>query len=90
MEIPLTLQMWEKLLSESKEEVGSSVPLAFSQDQRRQCYWMVMFYLFFIFIFCLFRASPMAHGGFQARSQIGAVAAGLHHSHSKARSKLHL
>ena len=29
----------------------------------------------------------MAYGDFQARDQIGAVAAGLHHSHSKARSK---
>jgi len=26
--------------------------------------------------FCLFRAVPMAYGGYQARGQIGAVAAG--------------
>ena len=32
----------------------------------------------------------MAHGGSQARGQIGAVAAGLYHSHSNARSEPHL
>ena len=32
----------------------------------------------------------MAYGGSQARGLIGAVAAGLHHSHSNARSKLNL
>ena len=38
--------------------------------------------------FCLFRASPIAYGSFQARSQIGAVASCLpiYHSHSNARS----
>ena len=32
----------------------------------------------------------MAYGGSQARGPIGAVATGLHHSHSNARSKLNL
>jgi len=32
----------------------------------------------------------MAYGGSQARDRIGAVTAGLHHSHSNARSELHL
>ena len=44
----------------------------------------------FYFIFCLFRATLMAHGGSQARGRIGATAAGLHHSHSNARSEPHL
>ena len=39
---------------------------------------------------CLFRAAPMAHESSQARGQIGAVAAGLHHSHSNLGSKPHL
>ena len=43
-----------------------------------------------IFIFLLFRAVPAACGGSQARGQIGATAAGLHHSHSNARSEPHL
>ena len=38
------------------------------------------------FVLCLFRAALVAHGGPQARGQIGAVAIGLHHSHSKVRS----
>ena len=37
----------------------------------------------FIFIFFVFsRAALVAYGGSQARGLIGAVAAGLHHSHS--------
>ena len=38
--------------------------------------------------FCLFRASPEAYGGSQARGRIGAVATGLCHSHSNIRSEL--
>ena len=37
--------------------------------------------------FCLFRAAPAAYGGSQARGLVGAVAAGLHHSHSNAGSQ---
>ena len=42
------------------------------------------------FFFCLFRATPAAYGGSQARGLIQAVATGLHYSHSNARSKPHL
>ena len=48
---------------------------------------------FFFFFFCLFafsRAAPVAYGGSQTRGLIGAVAAGLCHSHSNTRSKLRL
>ena len=34
-----------------------------------------------------FRVAPVSYGGSQARGPIGAVAAGLHHSHSNARSE---
>ena len=44
----------------------------------------------FFFLFCPFRATPEAYGGSQARGGVGATAAGLHHSHSDARSELHL
>ena len=44
-------------------------------------------YVLFFFVFSLFRAIPTAYGGSQARSLIGAVAAGLYHSHSQARSE---
>ena len=39
--------------------------------------------------FFLFIGTPMAYGSSQGRGQIGAVAASLHHSHSKARSLTH-
>ena len=45
---------------------------------------------FFFFFLCLFRATLVAYGGSQARGRIGTVAAGLHHSHSNARSELRL
>ena len=41
--------------------------------------------LIFFFFFCLFRAASVAYGGSQARDLIGAVAAGLCHSHTNAR-----
>ena len=34
----------------------------------------------FFYFFCLFRATPAAYGGSQARGWIGAVATGLHHT----------
>ena len=47
-------------------------------------------FIYFSFLFCLFRAAPVAYGGSQTRGRIGAVAAGLCQSHSNARSKLSL
>ena len=35
-----------------------------------------------IYLFCHFRAAPVAYGGSKARAQIASVAVGLHHSHS--------
>ena len=42
-------------------------------------------FLFLFLFFCLFRSTPVACGGSQARGLIGAVAAGLRQSHSNAR-----
>ena len=48
-------------------------------------------FLFFLFFFVLlFRATPSAYGSSQARGQIRATAASLHHSHSNTGSKLGL
>ena len=44
--------------------------------------------VFFFFFF--FRATPTAYEVSQARGQIGAAAAGLHHSHNNAGSEPHL
>ena len=41
----------------------------------------------FVVLFLLFRATTMAYGSSQARGRIRAAAAGLHHSHSNARSE---
>ena len=49
-----------------------------------------LFFFFFFFFFGLFvfsRAAPVAHGGFEARGRIGAIAAGLHQGHSNLGSK---
>ena len=54
-------------------------------------FWKLFFILFiylFFFVFCLFRATPLACGGSQGRGLTGAVAAGLCQSHSHARSEL--
>ena len=51
---------------------------------------MIIFSLslsFFFFVFLSFRAALVAYGGFQARGRIGAVAAGLCHSHGNMGSK---
>ena len=41
----------------------------------------------FVCVCVLFRAAPAAYGGSQARGQMGATAASLHHSHSNEGSK---
>ena len=48
----------------------------------------VSFVLFFFGIFVFFRATPVAHGGSQARSPVGAAATGLGHSHSHSHSNV--
>ena len=44
-------------------------------------------YFVFFFFFVFSRAAPVVYGGSQARGPIGAVAAGLHHSHSNTGSE---
>ena len=53
------------------------------------CVYLHIYIYTHIHIF-FFRAVPQAHGGSQARGQIEAVAASLHHSHSNTRSEPHL
>ena len=49
--------------------------------------FFLFLFLFFCFVSCLHRAAAAAYGGSQAKGLIGAVAAGLCHSHSNARSE---
>ena len=51
-------------------------------------YWEEKF--FCLFFFCLFRATPFAYGGSQARGRTGTVATGLCQSHSNSGSEPHL
>ena len=46
-----------------------------------------MMQLLFFCLSAFSRAAPMVYGGSQARGLIGAVAAGLHHSHRNAGSE---
>ena len=59
----------------------------FSESMNSGFYFIYLFVCLFIF---LSEAAHMAYGCSQAKGPIGAIAASLHHSHSNARSKLHL
>ena len=70
--------------------------MAISGEKISLSFFSFLFYIFIIYLFiyfCLFafsRAALVAYGGAQARGRIGAVAAGLHQSHSNAGSEPHL
>ena len=56
------------------------------------CMGRFMSYLcvsFFVCLFCFFRTVSIVHRSSQARGPVRAAAAGLHHSHSNARSPTH-
>ena len=61
--------------------MGDAVTIGFGGFVFPYCYF------FIISLFLLFRAAPASYGSLQARDQIRAVAAGLHNSHSNARSE---
>ena len=64
--------------------------LVFGRLCALQAFRSCLFFILLFFFALLFRATLMAHGGSQVRGQMGATAAGLHHSHGHAGSKLHL
>ena len=51
---------------------------------------MLQIYSYTFFFFFFFKAHTSTYGSSQARGQIGAAAADIHHSHSNARCKPHL
>ena len=53
-------------------------------------FFFLSFFLSVCLSVCLFKATPMAYGGSQAKGPIPAVATSLHHSHSNTVSELHL
>ena len=48
------------------------------------------YYAFVVVVVVVFQAALVAYESSQARGQIRAITAGLHHNHSKAGSDLHL
>ena len=83
-------------LSHNSDNTGSLTCCAtweFQIDYFQSILLLSLFlFLFFCFCFCffgLFIAIPVAYRNSQARCQIGAVAAGLDHSHGYTRSEPH-
>ena len=66
------------------------LPLAGSNAGTHFFSFLFFSFFFFFLVSCLFRAAPAAYRGSEARGPIGAVAAGLHHSHSHSGSEPHL
>ena len=54
-----------------------------NKREKTNCMKVVKMLFLFWFGFVIFRAAPMACGGSQPRGRIGAIAAGLHHSHTR-------
>ena len=81
-------------------EIGNVIPILYVRKLRLQKVkggyimskgrWQFSFLLSLLFLFIFFRAAPVAYESSQSRHRIGAAAANLCHSHSHARSKLHL
>ena len=76
---PHILMEWSEILL---KDAGPLYIYYFSIYLLRQFLLVVVIYLF-----SLFRPTPSAYGISQARDRIGAVATGLYHSHSDARSE---
>ena len=70
----MTRRFWE---ADSWGEIENCEPV--DNIMRGSCFWSFLFFFFF----CLFRAAPIAYGSCQARGQIGATSAGLHHAGSE-------
>ena len=88
---------WKK----GRRGMGKGGSLAFSKYHEYLCtqmymyiyiggstFWFCFYFILFYFILFVF-LGPHPYGSSQARGQIGAAAAGLHHSHSNARSLTH-
>ena len=70
-------------LSSAKRFLFPKTTTVFAQGD----YFISFIYFLAFFFLAVFRAAPAAYGGSRARGLVGAVAAGLHHSHSNARSE---
>ena len=78
----------KKVFQERVTEMSSKMKTWIDHEQNNK--EVTENFVLFYFCFCLFRAAPKAFGSFQARSRIGAVASGIHHSHSNMGSQWRL
>ena len=86
----ILLQEW-KFYAKVDQSRGQRAWLYISEKNQIHFYLLTMHKsFFFLFSFLLFRATPMAYGGSQARCLIGATAASLCQSHNNTGSKPHL
>ena len=83
----LLISLQDAMGLESQDPGDVIAPAAAVKPGRKD---FIFFFLSFFFFCLLFRAAPMAHGSFQARGSVRAVAANNSHSHSNAGSELHL
>ena len=58
-----------------------------SWKEKKILFFLSFFVVVVVVVVAISWAAPTAYGGSQARGPIRAVAAGLHHSHSNARSE---
>ena len=72
-----------KILWENSAEIFFLI----KKTQKLCACWCRDFFVCVCVFLSFFRAASVACGSFQARGLIGAVAAGLHHSHNNARSE---
>ena len=85
--LTLECQFCDKgVLGHLAQSVSRTVP-GTQQGLVNICFVCVCFVFCLFFFFCLFRATPTAYGSSQARCQVRAVAASLHHSCSNTGSE---
>ena len=77
------LVTWWKTFSTVPNETEYDIPGNFSVHSN----WPKLFFFFSFLSFVFLGPHPVAYGGSQARGQIGALAASLHHSHSNSGSE---
>jgi len=84
---PLSVALFEIVFSHSLGCLFGFFMVSFAVQKPVNLIRYHWFIFAFFFFFYHFRATPMLYGGSHARGLIGAVATGLHHSHSNAISE---
>ena len=84
---PLSVTSFAKIFSHSVGCLFVFLMVSFAVQKLLSLIRSHWFVYLFIYLFIYFRAAHVAYGSSQARSWIRAAAAGLHHSHSNARTE---